>query len=484
MKFRLSTFFRNHRRRKAKAPLYRTFSLAVLFVLLAFSVYATISGTWSINGNQSASTVVNGVTINWNGVTGPIGYANATFSTSSNYWTDPYNSVVSGGPALFMRFTPFGVNRTITVTFSSPVDDPVLHIDHFGGSNGSTASTAILTLSSFSAASPDVSITRLSGNPALIVNTTAKSFQRATGGNDNGQKCKDRADQGKGCGSIQFNGTSITSLTFNVTWGGQDNGAEGDFLKVRWSIGTTIVVRKQSVNLTGIFNFTGTNGVGSFSLNTAAANPATSAKYPTLDSSQNITITESPAAGSVLTSVTCRDPAGNVVPSSRSGLTATLTPANYASVNQVVTCTFVNLPNQPIVGLVKSCTAPANCTTAPQLSGTVLNYSIQFTNTGGLSAASLIVVDPVPANADFQLGSASVSPGTTGLTFVTEYSANYNPSNPSAATWNYTPVSGGGGAPAGFDRLVRAIRWRVTSGVLSPSAPNNTGNLGFRVRIR
>jgi|GEM_PF-1611016 len=138
----------------------------------------------------------------------------------------------------------------------------------------------------------------------------------------------------------------------------------------------------------------------------------------------------------------------------------------------------------PSVGLVKTCILPANCSTTPQLPDTELTYQIDFTNTGGRSAGSLVLVDSIPGETDFKLGSASVNTGSTGLTFVIEYSSDYDIGNPTAATWNHIPASGGGGADTGFDRDVKAIRWRVTSGSLSQIAPNNTGSLSFAVKIR
>jgi hypothetical protein len=94
------------------------------------------------------------------------------------------------------------------------------------------------------------------------------------------------------------------------------------------------------------------------------------------------------------------------------------------------------------------------------------------------------LVDAIPTNTDFKIGSATVNIGTTGLTFLIEYSSDYNPSNPTIATWTHPPASGGGGADAGFDRDVKAIRWRVTSGSLPQTAPNNAGNISFIVKIR
>ncbi len=113
-----------------------------------------------------------------------------------------------------------------------------------------------------------------------------------------------------------------------------------------------------------------------------------------------------------------------------------------------------------------------------------MTFKVDFINDGGSSAANLIIVDAVPANTDFKLGTVTINAGTTGLTFVVEYSADYDPGNPPAATWGYAPVSGGGGAGAGFDRNVKAIRWRVTAGNLSQTAPNNAGSVTFISRIR
>jgi len=154
---------------------------------------------------------------------------------------------------------------------------------------------------------------------------------------------------------------------------------------------------------------------------------------------------------------------------------------------QSVDSNTVNTPTPnipPAIGLVKNCTVPANCTTASQLPGTELTYQIDFTNTGGSGASSLVIVDGIPENTDYKLGSASASVGTTGLTFAIEFSSDYNPANPSVATWSYTPVSAAGGAGAGYDRLVRAIRWRVTAGSLSQTSPNNTGGVSFVTKIR
>ncbi|MEZ5427064.1 MAG: DUF11 domain-containing protein [Pyrinomonadaceae bacterium] len=398
-------------KRKAEWQLRRTFVFAILTILLTYGAYATISGTWATNGNQSATTNVNGVTITWSGTPGSSNYTNGTLNSTS-YWTDPFNGAFGGGTSLQMLFNPFGTSRTITVTFSQPVDNPVLHVGRIGGANGTSVSTAVFTLGSFTAASSNVTITRLSGNSAFQVNTASKSFQRVTGTTNNNTECTNNLNQGTGCGSVQFNGTGITSLTFDVTWAGASNNNTGDGIEVRWSLGSTVVVRKQSVNSSGNYSFSGTNGIGSFSLNTAVTNPATSTQFPIPNSSQNITITESAVAGTILTGVNCTDPAGNTVPSSVSNRTATLTPANYASVNQLITCTFINSPAQPALQITKTNNGPWT------VGGSGAVYSLTATNIGGLATSGTITVrDALPTG---------ITPNWTGTRSVSSNGVNWS----------------------------------------------------------
>lgn len=138
----------------------------------------------------------------------------------------------------------------------------------------------------------------------------------------------------------------------------------------------------------------------------------------------------------------------------------------------------------PSITLDKTCPTPATCQTASQAPGTDLTYRIVFTNAGGSGAQQMVIVDPIPDNTDFKLSSVTSTLGTTGLTVSVEYSNDYNSAAPSSATWTHTPSSGGGSASSGYDRNVRAIRWRVTAGTLSQTSPNNTGDMGFTVKIR
>ncbi len=125
----------------------------------------------------------------------------------------------------------------------------------------------------------------------------------------------------------------------------------------------------------------------------------------------------------------------------------------------------------PSVGLVKSVNPTGN-----QVPGTDLVYTITFTNSGGMAAQALVIKDPIPNNTDFKVGSVTSSLGGTGLTVAVAYSNN------GGATYAYPPASGGGGAPAGYDRNVTNIRWTFTGNL--PVSPNNTGSVSFTSRIK
>lgn len=150
-----------------------------------------------------------------------------------------------------------------------------------------------------------------------------------------------------------------------------------------------------------------------------------------------------------------------------------------SSVNTILTVDKTTNRTAPVINLVKSVSPSGD-----QLPGTDLTYQIAFTNSGNAAANNFRLTDPDPSttlklntNTDFKVGSVASALGTTGLTLAVTYS------NDNGATYAYTPVSAGGGAPAGYDRNVTHIRWAFT-GSLSQTAPNNTGNVSFVVRIR
>lgn len=109
--------------------------------------------------------------------------------------------------------------------------------------------------------------------------------------------------------------------------------------------------------------------------------------------------------------------------------------------------------------------------------GEVLTYTLVHSNTGPLKVFPTFTTDPIPADTEYQMGSAVFLPGTSGITASIEFS------DDGGASYGYPPLSGGGGAPAGFDANVTHVRYTF-SGTLSSSAPDNTFTVQFGVRIR
>jgi uncharacterized repeat protein (TIGR01451 family) len=125
----------------------------------------------------------------------------------------------------------------------------------------------------------------------------------------------------------------------------------------------------------------------------------------------------------------------------------------------------------PIVTLVNA-VSPSGTV----LAGTDLTYTRTLTNDGTKDVFDLWFFDPIPNDTDYKVGSASASLVSTGLTATITFS------NDNGATYTYTPVSGAGGALAGYDRLVTHIRF-FFSGTLTAYS-NNVGSFSMVARIR
>ena len=174
-------------------------------------------------------------------------------------------------------------------------------------------------------------------------------------------------------------------------------------------------------------------------------------------------------------------PAGNVV------LTAYPTLVRATSLNTTsATNDTIDRLYTGYLQLTKSQTvanATGRGTATEAVPGATLAYVVAYdnvttsggTNNSTITASSIVLLDPVPANTDFKVGSATSNPATGITLVVTAYS------NDGGASWTYTPVSGAGGAPTGYDRTVTHVRFTLTG----PMAPADAaGNNGFTVRIR
>ena len=109
--------------------------------------------------------------------------------------------------------------------------------------------------------------------------------------------------------------------------------------------------------------------------------------------------------------------------------------------------------------------------------GAEITYTVTFNNLGGAAVQSLTIVDMVPFNTDFKVGSAGFS---YAVAPTIEYSNAARtavvPPPPPIPFTLYTPV----GAPGSYDPLVNWVRWTFPGSI--PSGAN--GNVSFTVRIR
>lgn len=366
------------RRRGALRACVRA-GVLVAGLLLAGAALALQTGTWTVNGSTSANTSVNGIAVTWTG-NADEGYVNGTFNAANdNWWTDPYGGAVNNGASLTV--THDAGTRNYTVAFGKPVDNPVLHIDRMGGYVNNNPNSSRWTLAGSTSQGGAVTLSRLSGNAQFVL--AGNAFYRQTGSTFSGTGSAEcltgtAAPRGTACGSIRFNGSGITSLTFSI---GTQGPAGGDQLEMRWSFeGSRVVVRKQTVGGTGTFGITASGALAqAFTLATTAQNtPVSSAVYPVTNHAAAITLTESTVpAGYVLTAATCTDQSGAAVaatvdPASRQ---VVVPAANYRA-NQTLTCTLTN-------------SAQATLALAKTWVNAAVNDTAVLSATGGANTASL-----------------------------------------------------------------------------------------------
>ena len=324
--------------------------LPAKFALLvtAFSsiaVIAATTGTWTPSAGGGSATAT-GVSVTVSGVTfvAPAVAPSAGTLNATNFWTNPYGAAVNGGPSLVVQLSPWGTAQTVTVTFGRTVNNPVIHFDRLGGGVGTAASSTVWTLSSSVSTGGSVTLTELAGGTPNF-DVTGSSITRSGAAQVSGaSECVTGAANRPACGSVQFNGTGITSLTFTVTWTGADTSTTGDAVELAVSIpDTRVIIRKQSLGGTGTFGFTGTNGVGPASLNTGTTNPISSATFTLTNQNAAFSITESTIpAGFGITATACVDQLSNTITSSRVGNVLTVAAPAYTPSEQTITCTFTN----------------------------------------------------------------------------------------------------------------------------------------------
>jgi uncharacterized repeat protein (TIGR01451 family) len=143
----------------------------------------------------------------------------------------------------------------------------------------------------------------------------------------------------------------------------------------------------------------------------------------------------------------------------RNTLTAAVTDTGYVQIRR----------SFPSLTLVKS-VAPSTGI----YPGIDLTYTMRFANAGESDAASTVVTDQLPTAVQFKLGSTQQSL-PSGVTATVSYSQD------GGTTWTYMPLSGGCGAPTGYDACVNRVKWTLGS-VLAPSATQSSVVFVARVR--
>ncbi|HEX6591802.1 MAG TPA: hypothetical protein VF050_07375, partial [Moraxellaceae bacterium] len=144
-----------------------------------------------------------------------------------------------------------------------------------------------------------------------------------------------------------------------------------------------------------------------------------------------------------------------------------------------------NIWAAPAVTIVKSATNVGGTVITSGNPGSEIAYSIQATNTGG-AAKSYVMTDAMSPFTALNLNTYGsgvpfqFNAGSSGLTMP---AGSIEYSNNNGSTWTYTPVSGGGGAPAGYDGAV--TNFRITlSGTMGVITGGTTAwTLNYRSRI-
>ena len=121
----------------------------------------------------------------------------------------------------------------LTLTFSSPVANPYIHLVGMGGFVGTLGYATELDLTT-----SGLSLTKLQGNNTLVISANQINNANATG------ILTECSAETAGCGTVRVNGTGITTVTFQVyirgdggtpTWSGPTRN-EGDF----WMLGVSL----------------------------------------------------------------------------------------------------------------------------------------------------------------------------------------------------------------------------------------------------
>ncbi|HPG89614.1 MAG TPA: DUF4347 domain-containing protein, partial [Hyphomicrobium sp.] len=198
----------------------------------------TNTGAWTANGATAANDWLNTT----DGITTTVTFTNGGSGTWTGTAGDTLNTVAGGLNATTFDNGAVGAASvastfsttnttdvgTITITFSTAVTNPVIHIDRLGGVSG-TANSALLTLTSGG------TLTRLSGVGHFVVDSGAGTITRQVGVTTNGSESSTNSANGTAAGSIRVNGT-YTTITFSVRMNSAAAAGIGDSMELAFAI--------------------------------------------------------------------------------------------------------------------------------------------------------------------------------------------------------------------------------------------------------
>lgn len=216
----------------------------------------------------------------------------------------------------------------------------------------------------------------------------------------------------------------------------------------------------------------------------------------TIYAGETVTLAEAFTAGlpaDYAKSLTCTGSSGTLsyTPDSLSGTLA------INGSDTLITCTFSNdrlMPSLTFLKSVQVTSDPVNLALNPKyIPGAEVLYTLMATNSGAgkVDDASLVIVDPIPANTELFTGNLSggapfaFADGAlpSGLTCSFVALGNFTDCvdfSVDGTTWNYVPNGS-------FDPAVTHIRFRPTGSMVgdgTPGAPSPSFDLRFRVRVK
>lgn len=336
----------------------------------------------------------------------------------------------------------------LELTFSTPIDNPVLHLVGLGGALAAPGGQPQLGITAeFDLLTTPYTLTRLSGNSNFSA-TTSQINNLAT-------TPRGPCTTGGACGSVRVNGTGITVLVLRVYLRG--NGAAGDWSGVGGAFNMdglllgvslneptpTVTVRKTSRGGAGTFNFSGNNGYAATAVTTTAADTTVSGATRTLAAAEiATTLTEAATPGYRLSQVSCTGlgAGGTATPSvpaaGVAGGGSVVLDASATRLGSNIVCTFTN-ERLPTLRLQKSLPngrfADTDQFVLQIASGATVLQSVTTTGTGSTASQA-----------------ASLAPAATGTAYtLSETGAAGAALGNYGTTWGCANTRAGGGAPTG-----------------------------------